>query len=285
MFKRRRGSPICRSVSGDQRPRADEPAERPGADAAFGARKPWRIDTSPPPPARLAVLLVALAGLSVGFLAIRTNVLRPVGERIGVTAAACPTSGAPEVVRVPVRALPALGRPLASLLPGGRVRLYESGAVPASVLWTDDSPTPPGGLGRPGDPAPAGYEARWWYRPGDTGEDDVAADVLELRSASAARDLAARAASTRCRRDAGSTPALVQPQARMLSWVNPDNAAQWNVIFARGRFVYSVDVVPPAPRGRVAPRAFERRHARVLAQVLACELPGAGCRFAHGSSA
>jgi hypothetical protein len=243
------------------------------------------LDTSPPPPARLAVLLVALAGVSVAFLAIRTNVLRPVGEGIGVTAAPCPTAAAPEVVRVPAREVPALGRPLASLLPPRRVRLYESGAVTASVLWTDDSPTALGGLGLPGDLAPAGYEARWWYTPRDGGGDDVVADVLELRSAGAARDLAARAASPRCRRYAASAPTLVQPQARMLYWVNPVNAAQWNVIFARGRFVYNVDVVPPAPRGRIEPRAFERRHARVLAQLLACELPGAGCRFAHGASA
>jgi hypothetical protein len=270
-------------VSGDPEQRGAGPAERSNAEAAFGARKRWRLDTSMPPPARLAVLLFALASVSVAFLAIRTDALRPVGEGIGVTAAACPSNGAPEVTRVPARAIPVLGQPLASLLPRRRRRLYESGAVTAAVLWNDDSPTPLRALGLPSDLAPAGYEARWWYTRRDGYIDDVVVDVLELRSAGAARDLAARAASPRCRRHGASAPALVQPRARMLYWVNPDVARQWNLIFARGRFVYSVDVVPPEGR-TPEQQAYQHRHARVLAQILACELPGAGCRFAHGAS-
>ena len=64
-----------------------------------------------------------------------------------------------------------------------------------------------------------------------------------------------------------------------LYWVNPDNAQQWDVLFARGRRLYRVGDVPASypPATSPAQRTLERDRANSTVEVLACALPGAGC--------
>lgn len=237
-------------------------------------------------PVRLAVLLSILLVVSLAFLYVRTDTFSAAGppETPGAFAPGCPGYRAPQAAEVPRHELVTLGGQLASIpLPDSRI--YESGMSVAEDAWSDDSPTALDTL-KSGDGA-AGYEVRWWTRRREGVEYDAAADVWQFPSVALAQAFAARAASARCRSEGASGAALVQPGARVLFWVNPDHAAEWDVIFARRRRVYRAVVVPAShalDAGSLERRALERRRARVAVQALACALPEAGCRFARGGS-
>jgi len=81
------------------------------------------------------------------------------------------------------------------------------------------------------------------------------ADVLEFASERQAEDALARAEGPRCRSDGAAHAARLPSGAGNLYWVNPDNAQQWDVLFARGRRLYRV--VPPCLAGPV-PRPWLR---------------------------
>jgi hypothetical protein len=282
-------------------PPAGGPADRRIAEAAFAATARstrrgstgTRELTGAAPAAesvRLLVLLTTLLAVTVALVAIRTNTFSAAGNPGPVTpnafAPGCPAYQVPQVVRVPPAGLVALGGKLASLPPHSG-RIYESGMIDAGNAWTDDRPTALDALRSDDGLVSAGYEVRWWARRADGSEDDVAADAWEFASVAEAQEFAARAADPRCRRSAGGRAAIVQSGARVLFWVNPDNAAEWDVVVARGRFAYRSVVVPPTyslATGSAADRALERRRAGVRAQALACAFPDAGCHFARGGS-
>lgn len=247
-----------------------EPEPR-AAETAFGAGKGPGTD-----PQRLAVLLSLLLVAALAFAALRTDVFGagPGPGEAGAFAAGCPGHGAPHVAALPVRELGELEERLAPLIPQRIARPYQDGAVSERNLWNDDVPTSLGAYARYRELAPAGFELRWWL-PRRGGEDDIGADVLALGDETQARELAERASDPRCRRHGGASVASLPPGARTLFWVNGDNAAEWDVIFTRGRFLYRVVDVPPrwlvhGPRADLAlPKA--------RAELLACRLPQAEC--------
>lgn len=308
LLKRAPGEPDTQGMSRDQRPAHERRDERPPAggssdrsiaEAAFGASaRGARKDAGAPreragstqgaDPVRLLVLLSTLFVVSLAFLYVRTDTFSAPGppETPGAFAPGCPGYHAPQAAVASQHELVTLGGQLASIpRPGSQV--YESGMSVAEDAWSDDRPTALERLESVKGPLAAGYEVRWWARPGEGVEYDAAADVWQFPSVALAQAFAARAASARCRSEGASGAALVQPGARVLFWVNPDHAAQWDVIFARGRRVYRAVVVPASyavRTGSLAHRELERRRARVAVQALACALPEAGCRFARGGS-
>ena len=181
-------------------------------------RRRWRAR----PAVRLGVLLVVVAGL-VAFV-----VLRP-GKQAHSNASRCvPASRLPEVRQVPPSELGGLRGAVTRALPQRVGRLYEEGTVKAAVAWTDEEPAPP--ATSPHALRPAGYEMRWWAPNGD----DVVADVLVFASQAKAQRYVSVAASKRCRLQARSGAASRPPEARNLSWLNPDGALQADVFLARG---------------------------------------------------
>jgi hypothetical protein len=209
-----------------------------------------------------------VAGLGGGSSAQAGGVTFPAG---------CPGREAPQVASIPTRDLPALRDELSTIVAARVGRLYEAGPVTASNLWTDGEPrlSP-----APGSSAPAAYEVRWWALDRDGNEDDVGADVLEFATPDEARNALALAGSPRCRRDAAARATQLPAGARMLSWTNPDNAQEFDVMFVRGRRLYrTIDVPPGYLLDATGPRqgALERARAAMTAEALACALPGAGC--------
>jgi hypothetical protein len=285
---------------GSEGPPAGGPSDRSIAEAAFGAprrgarREPTAAgDTSGSRqvagPFRLLLLLTTLFAVWIAFLAVRTNTFSAPGPpqppaSPDAFAPGCPAHVAGQVTDVSSAGLVALGGRLAAIPPRG-VRIYERGSVVAGNAWTDDRPTALGTLESDNGLFRAGYEVRWWARLPEGGEADAAADAWQFSSAAEAEAFAARAADPHCRRAAAAGAALVQPGARVLSWINPDNAHEWDVIFARGPFVYRAVYVPPWRfTASTARRALESRRASVRAQTLACSFPDAGCHFARGGS-
>jgi hypothetical protein len=306
LLKRARGEPDIQDMSRDQRPAHErrgegapvgDPSDRAIAEAAFGASASGaRKDAGAPgerggsaqgtDPVRLLVLLSILFFVSLAFLYVRTDTFSAEGPQAtpGAFAPGCPGYHAPQATTVARHEIATLGAQLVSIpIPGSRV--YESGMSVAEDAWSDDSPAALNTL-KSGEGA-AGYEVRWWTRARAGVEYDAAADVWQFPSVALAQAFAARAASPRCRPEAASGEALLQPGATVLTWVNPDHAAQWDVIFARGRRVYRAVVVPAnyaLHSGSLEHVELERRRARVAVQALACALPEAGCRSARGGN-
>jgi hypothetical protein len=261
----------------------DGPTEISGAQEAFAAAQPpaprWASRGL-----RLGVLLVCLA---VSLIALVDTRIAWFGLGAGGAQAGglrflagCPGREAPEVANVSTADLPALGDELSRIMPADVGRVYESGQIAASNLWSDDEPQP-----RPpaGPSTPAAYEVRWWALDRDGNEDDVVADVLEFASAAQAEDTLALAASPRCRSSSShaAVHALSFPTgARELSWVNPDHIQQWDVLFVRGRRLYRVSDVPPEyllTTTGARHDELERARAGATPDALACALPAAGC--------
>jgi hypothetical protein len=126
---------------------------------------------------------------------------------------------------------------------------------------------------------PASYEIRQWSGAGD----NVATDVFEFADVQQAQRFFADAGASRCHRRGRSSSAAEPPNAQILTWVNPDNAAQSDVLLLRGTRVYRVAVV----RGNAQPALPAARAAKLTvatAARLACELPDAGCTHAPALS-
>jgi hypothetical protein len=179
---------------------------------------------------------------------------------------------------VAARDLQGLRNDLAPVMPARVGRVYQAGPIASSNLWTDNEPprqSPP-----PDASVPMAYEMRWWALDRSGGEDDVVADALEFATERQARDALRRATSPRCRRDATVRAAPFPAGASNLFWVNPDNAAEWDVMFVRGRRLYRVGDVPPGYLlNTTTPEqgGLVRLRAGTTADLLACALPAAAC--------
>jgi hypothetical protein len=235
------------------------------------------------PHVRLGVLLVCLAAAVLALL--YTKGVLP-GSDGGAQAsgfafsAGCPGRDAPEVARIPARDLPGLRDAALRVMPTRLGRQYEAGTIATSYMWTDDFPHPP----TPRESTvPAAYDIRWWALDRDGAEDDVVADVLQFATEREAMDALARASSPRCRRGATARAAPFPAGATDLTWVNPDNARQWDVYFVRGRRLYWVSDAPPSYLPDEQQAGLARRHVVMTVDRLACALPDVGCRAGGGS--
>ncbi len=226
-----------------------------------------------------------LAGLAVTVLALLTAKTELFNRGSGSAQASeaafapgCPGRGAPEVKSVPGADLAALRNAVSRIMPPRVGRVYEAGTITTSNLWSDDQPS--SSSGSSANSMPAGYEVRWWALDRQGNEDDVVADVLEFASERQAEDVLSRAASPRCRSDGAAHAARLPSGASHLYWVNPDNAQQWDVLFARGRRLYRVGDVPSSYPTATGPaqHTLERHRANSTVEVLACALPGADCQ-------
>jgi hypothetical protein len=267
--------------------RAAAPTDVAGIEAAFGRlppRPPWWADSR----LRLGLLLAGLAVAVLALFSVRGGLFvlasGPAQARGAAFAPGCPGRGAPEVKSVPGADLAALRNTVTRIMPPRVGRVYETGTITTSNLWSDDQPS--SSSGSPAGSVPAGYEVRWWALDRQGNEDDVVADVLEFASERQAKDALARAASTRCRSDGAAHAARLPSGAGNLYWVNPDNAQQWDVLFAHGRRLYRVGDVPSnyPPATDPAQRALERRRADSTVELLACALPGAACQASAASA-
>jgi hypothetical protein len=253
-----------------------------GVETAFGRRPPrppWWADSR----LRLGLLLAGLAVAVLALFSVRGGLFDlgsgPAQARGAVFPAGCPGRGAPEVKSVPGADLAALRNTVTRIMPPRVGRVYEAGTITTSNLWSDDSPLPTSSSGSPASSVPAGYEVRWWALDRQGNEDDVVADVLEFASERQTEDALARAEGPRCRSDGAAHAARLPSGAGNLYWVNPDNAQQWDVLFARGRRLYRVVDVPSSypPATDPAQRALEQHRADSTVELLACALPGAAC--------
>ncbi len=252
---------------------------------AHGTALPWWANRH----LRLGLLLAGLLAAVLALLGTRGSWFGLDGAataQAGLPAipADCPGHDAPAPRTVAAGELGALGRPLAAIMPARVGRIYESGSIATGELWSDDTPQrlPSGGDA----PTPAGYEIRWWALDREGAEDDVAADALEYSSAGQAEQALRLAASPRCRRDGASSAPRYPGGARELTWVNPDDAREWDVLFARGPRLYRVTDVPPEYLlTTTGPRQDRRERLRdgATPEALACALPGAGCPHGAGS--
>jgi len=216
---------------------------------------------------RRALRIGLLAGVLTGLLVF---VLVNGSSQTRTFASCTGGAGAPEVPRVPPGDLSRLRDDLARVAPQRIARLYEEGAVTAQSAWTDELPQPPSVS--PTALRPDAYEMRWWAPNGD----DLVADELVFANAATAGRFLQKASSPHCRGSSVRFAASSPPRGLDLSWVNPDGAAQADVLFARGSRVFRVADAPAAQRGGVL-RHGSLSRSFALVDALACLLPGARC--------
>jgi hypothetical protein len=194
------------------------------------------------------------------------------------------------VESIPAQNLAALRDAVFRIMPPRVGRVYETGTITTSNLWSDNQPLTLASSSSLARSMPAAYEVRLWALDRDGNEDDVVADALEFATEGQAKDALARAASTRCRRSGEAHAARLLSGAINLFWVNPDNAEQSDVLFVRGRRLYRVGDVPPRypPATKPDQRRLKRLRAGTTVDVLACALPDAACQpsavSAHATS-
>jgi hypothetical protein len=245
---------------------------------------PWWADNR----LRLGLLLAGLAVAVLALLSAKTELFnRGSGSaqaRGAAFAPGCPGQGAPEVKSIPGSDIAALRNAVSLIMPPRVGRVYEAGTITTSNLWSDDQPS--SSSSSPTGSVPAGYEVRWWALDRQGNEDDVVADVLEFTTERQAEDALARAASPHCRPGGAAHAVRLPSGASNLSWINPDNAQQWDVLFVRGRRLYRVGDVPSSypPATGPAQRTLEQHRANSTVEVLACALPGAGCQISAVSA-
>jgi hypothetical protein len=267
--------------------RADTPTDLPDVQAdvqaAFGsapARAPWWADSR----LRLGLLFAGLAVAVLALLTAKTELFnRGSGSsqaRGTLFAPGCPGQDAPAAESIPGADIAALRNAVSRIMPPRVGRVYEAGTITTSNLWSDDSPQQLPSSGSQAGSVPAGYEMRWWALDREGNEDDVVADVLEFSTERQAQNALLQASSPRCRSDGAAHAGRFPSGADNLYWVNPDNAQQWDVLFARGRRLYRVDDVPSdyPPATGPAQRTLEQHRANSTVEALACALPGAGCQ-------
>jgi hypothetical protein len=199
-------------------------------------------------------------------------------EKVESVAPLCVPSS-PPVARLPAGQLLELRSELAGVMARADGRVYASGPVPPSAVWTDD---PPEGssLGLSKDrTGPASYELRQWApdpRFGPAYRDDIAGEVFMFSTPSEAQSFFARAASAKCHRSAVTRRASRPVRARNMIWVNPDAATEEDVYLIDGRRVYRLVDVRPSGGGN--PRWSNAQQVGVLTvNRLACTIIGADC--------
>jgi hypothetical protein len=212
-----------------------------------------------------------LAGALVLLFVTKPGVLHALGigsdAGNGTAVGWCVPSGLPEPAKVDFEQVRGLRASLGGVIvhaAGGR--LAEGIALP-SDMWSDDAPQAPSAVVPEHGLWPAGYEIRWRTR-----RYIVAADVLLFAEAHTAHDFFEAAAGTNCHREASESLASAPPQARNLTWTNPDGFEQNDVFLLRGLRVYRVaDVLDE----QAIPLSLQGE-AEVI-DATACRLPAAGC--------
>jgi hypothetical protein len=260
----------------------EPPPGVPGLGAG-SAPAPPRLPWWAAGPIRLTLLLAFLAVAVAGLLTKKVTVFDSSSSggdaSAGVFLPRCPRLNVPEARRVPPRDLAALRDSLSPIMPRWVGRVYETGTVAPSNLWSDNAPVAPSS-GSPDGPVPAGWEIRWWALNRDGDEDDVVADVLEFPTPREAENALSAATSSRCRQAGAAHPAPFPSGARNVFWVNPDDAPEWDVLFVRRRRLYRVADVPPGYLQTEPPpaqRHLERLRVLATVDLLACSLPEADC--------
>ncbi len=155
----------------------------------------------------------------------------------------------------------------------------ERGSISTLNVWSDGSPVP---VSRSPPHVPGAYEVRWWTPHGSY---HAAADGFLFASSSAAQRFAGVAARAACHAHGSEEPIQTPSGALALTWSNPDDAREADVILARGRYVYRLVMVPAAHRGAPpedGPQAMAR--ATRIAELFACLLPGVSCTNAPPQS-
>jgi hypothetical protein len=213
-------------------------------------RAPWWAR----PGARLAVLLVVLAGVAAYGV---PRIVRQAAGRPGL--AQCPPAMA--------RTVPVSEPDMAAIwaLAGGfRVTRLGYGFQDLDSAWTDAGPARR--LGRAD-----GYQLVW-----STRDEVLSASVFAFRRAADATAVVSAVASTRCRGRA-RVFAVSSPRAgRVLVWTNPVLNLEADVFLARGNHVFRITDVPPHTWDRVPATVDVRRFAQTALRV-ACGLPEARC--------
>jgi hypothetical protein len=270
----------------------DAPTDASGIEASLGPTSPpahWWANSH----IRLGLLLAGLVAVALALVAVRGGFFDLEGGPAQASGTAfapgCPGRGAPEVERIPARNLASLRASVLRIIPARVGRVYETGTITTSNLWSDNQPlaSSSSSLARS---VPAAYEIRVWALNRDGNEDDVVADVLEFATEGQAKNALARAASARCRRGGEAHAARLVSGASNLFWVNPDAAEQSDVLFVRGRRLYRVGDVPAGypPATEPAQRRLKRLRTDTTVDVLACALPDAACQAsavsAHATS-
>jgi hypothetical protein len=216
---------------------------------------------------RLAVLLACLAALA-GVAADRY-----IGSASGSSSASsCVSARLPSVAALDVYRLAELRAGLLGVVARAGGSRYAAGTAEPRAPWSDNPPAPPGQTRAAGGTWPGAYEIRQWSSEGD----NVASDAFEFADRSQAARFFDAASAARCHRAGASSSAIEPPQARVLTWLNPDAAQQADVLLLRGTRVYRVAVVRGARLPRLSP-AMTRKVTVATASRLACELPAAGC--------
>jgi len=216
---------------------------------------------------RLFVLMACLAGLLTYVL--KADVFTG-SSGVEAPLNACLSPDRPEVKAVAPEALGPLRDSVVRVLPERFGRLYEEGTIKSANAFSDNSPLAP--PVSPTEPRPGGYEMRWWAPSGD----DIVADVFLFANGDAARRFFRQAASGRCRLRSHAAATPLPPQARNLTWINPNHAAEADVYLLRGLRVYRIVDVPPNQRRGPSPNTAIAR-ALLTIDTLACLLPGARC--------
>jgi hypothetical protein len=220
------------------------------------------------PTARLCLLLALLAPL------IGLTVLKITGSSSSATGHAdeCPPQHLPEVAKVDAIHLLALRTSLLGAMAQAGGRAYARGTVEPLAAWSDAPPQSIAASRGSGGIWPAAYEMRQWSRAGD----DVAVDGFQFVDAAHAGLFLAQASARRCHHLGASAATDLPPQARSLTWVNPDNAIEADILLQRGARVYRVVDVRGSGRPLIATKA-SLEQSLATASRLACALPRAGC--------
>jgi hypothetical protein len=246
----------------------------------FGERRP---ESGPAPwwstgRVRLPVLLVCLA-LTV-FVLVGTGASGTLGGPSDTsTDRACSHAATTPLQRVDWDRLLALrASVLAVMAPLARTR-YAFGSVAPEDAWSDASPQRLSSTAAAGS-WPASYEMRGWVSDPELAprSDDLVADVFQFPDPAQALRFFAAASATRCHRDGRSPAAAQPPEARNLTWVNPDDVTEEDVFLLRGRRVYRVAEVRPPQQPGYQQLAGVRR-----VDAIACGLPDAHCGRARSS--
>lgn len=216
-----------------------------------------------PRPLLLGFALACLAA-ALAVLLLHGGSGAPGSQRAG----GCSGRGAPQVVLMAPTRLGPLRAAVARVLPERVGRLYEEGTIVGGDVFSDGAPSGP--AVDPAQRRPGGYEMRWWAPNGD----DLVADVLVFASPQIAAQFLELASASRCGQSLPAGAAGRPPLARNLAWTNPDNAAEADVLLARGSRVYRV---ADAPAGQVPGRTPDLSRALRTVDSLACLLPDAHC--------
>ncbi len=222
---------------------------------------------------RLPVLLVCLGIAVFALLGSHNSILSRGSGSSAASPDWCVPVTPPPLRNVPWRQVEDLRASLLPVMaPLARSR-YAWGIVSAEDVWTVNSPqsirsSEMDGLW------PASYEMRSWAIDPQLApeQDDIVADVFLFAASGQARRFFAEATGTRCHRDGTERPASQPPQARNLTWVNPDGPTQEDVFLLRGPRVYRIGDVRPRTHS-----SAEQRPGVSRINALACALPGANC--------